>query len=428
MPASRYRDFRSASPAPGVRLFSLATDRFKTVRLRVFLCDTLRPVDATRNALLAYVLRSGSREYPSRRDIARACENLYGATVGVGTMRLGDIQAMVASAEFPADRFLPRGTNELQGVLSLLSGVVLQPALDNTQSAFRAETVAQEKSQLHNDLSGMRDEKHAWAAWLAAQRIYAGTPGAIHEQGDPADLPAIKPADLYTRWQLLVRNARVYAFVTGPLDEKAGLDALARHFVLPKSRRGALPGTSKLAHRAKPQRLARKEKSEQAHLFTAWTGAPLFGQPATMAMAFADGIFGGFSFSRLFKIVREQHGLAYAVSSGYQRVRGVLVAQAAVDPQKAERARKLIRSEFDRLAADGFTDEEFAACRDSLIEGRISAWDSPNARILDRVTQEVMGTSQSPEQQLAAIRAVKPAQVRAVLKKLKPHTEFRYGP
>jgi len=28
---------------------------------------------------------------------------------------------------------------------------------------------------------------------------------------------------------------------------------------------------------------------------------------------------------------------------------------------------------------------------------------------------------------LKAIRAVKPAQVMAVLKKLKPHTEFRYG-
>ncbi|MNC99170.1 hypothetical protein D3C83_173590 [compost metagenome] len=75
----------------------------------------------------------------------------------------------------------------------------------------------------------------------------------------------------------------------------------------------------------------------------------------------------------------------------------------------------------------GFTKEEFDACRDSLIEARRSAWDSPRARIGDCVSQAVMGFKQTTESQLREIRAVKPAHVRAVLKKFRPHTEFRYG-
>lgn len=428
MPARRYPEFKTAAKAPGIRLYALHTDRFKTVRVRIFLCDALRAADATRNALLAYVLRAGSRSHPSRREIARACEELYGATVGLGVIRLGDVQALVASAEFPADRFLPRQAHELDGVLSLLGGMLLQPALTPDQSAFRAETVAQEKAQLENDLKGMRDEKPAWAAWLAAQRIYAGTPGAIHEQGDSADLPKIDGAALLARWKLLVRNARVFAFVTGPLDEKPALSALAKHLALPRARRPELPRPKALPGRARAQRGQVRERTEQAHLVCAWSGAPLAADKSAAPMLFADGIFGGFSFSRLFKIVREEHGLAYAVSSNYQRGRGVLWAQAAVDPQKAAQAGKLMQSEFARLAKQGFSDEEFAACRDSLIEARISAWDSPNARILDTVNQAVLGFDRSPEQQLAAIRAVTPAQVRAVLKKLKLHTQFRYGP
>lgn len=427
MPASRYRDFLSAPGAPGVRLYALHTDRFKTVRVRVFLCDTLRPLDATANSLLAYVLRAGSESHPSRREIARACEELYGANVGVGISRLGDVQAMVASAEFPADRFLPKGAHELSGVLSLLSGMLLRPALDATGSAFRADTVAQEKSQLENDLKGLRDEKPSWAAWLAAQRIYADTPGAIHEQGDSADLPKIDAAALLARWKLLVRNARVFAFVTGPVDEKRALVALQEQLPWPGGKRPELPQTGALAGRRSLQRLSVREKTEQSHLVFAWTGAPLYGRPGFAPMLFADGIFGGFSFSRLFKVVREEHGLAYAVNSAYQRARGVLVAQAAVDPAKAAKAGKLVQSEFARLVKQGFTDEEFAACRDSLIEARIAAWDSPTTRMAETVAQAIAGFKQSPDQQLKAIKAVKPAQVRAVLKKLKPHTEFRFG-
>ncbi|MBE7490316.1 MAG: insulinase family protein [Planctomycetes bacterium] len=424
----RYPEFLTRSVMPGVRLYALHTDRFKTVRARVFLCDALRPGDATANSLLAYVLRAGSQSHPSRRDIARACEELYGAGVGVGVSRLGDTQAVVASAEFPADRFLPKDAHELNGVLSLLSGMVLRPALAPDGSTFRAETVAQEKAQLENDLKGMRDEKFAWAAWLAAQRIYAGTPGAIHEQGDLADLPALDGAALMARWQLLVRNARVYAFVTGPLDEQRALDALAHHFVFPRARRPALPRPAALAPRRGPQSARVREKTEQTHLVLAWTGAPLVAKPGFEPMLYADGIFGGFSFSRLFKVVREEHGLAYAVSSAYQRSRGVLLAQAAVDPAKAQKAGKLMQSEFVRLVKHGFTDDEFAACRDSLLESRIAAWDSPTTRMAETVAQDLAGVKQTPEQQLARIEAVTPAQVRAVLKKLKLHTEFRYGP
>ncbi len=429
MSASHYREFLSTAVAPGIRLFALPTDRFKTVRVRVFLCDALRPVDATRNSLLAYVLRAGSQQYPSRRDLARACEDLYGASVSVGVTRFGDVQALAASAEFPADRFLPKGSDELHGVLDLLSGMILRPALEpaGTASTLRAETVTQEKDQLRNELQGMRDEKPAWAAWLASQRIYAGTPGAIAEQGRIEDLPAIDGPALLARHQLLLRNARMFAFVTGPVDPEKGLAALAKHLALPRGKRQTLPLAKPLAARKTVSRGRVREKTEQTHLISAWSGAPLYGTPAFAPMLFADGIFGGFSFSRLFKIVRETHGLAYAVSSHFGRSRGVMIAQAAVDPGKADQAAKLIRSEFARLAKGGFTAEEFSACRDSLIEARRSAWDSPSARVMDCMLQATMGFKQTPEQQLKAIRAVKPAQVLAVLKKLKPHTEFRYG-
>ena len=105
-----------------------------------------------------------------------------------------------------------------------------------------------------------------------------------------------------------------------------------------------------------------------------------------------------------------------------------MVSQAAVDPGKATDAVRLIRKEFNRLRKSGPTRAEFDACRQSLIESRRSAWDSPGARVSDCVFQAVLGFRQSPERQLSAIRKVTPAQVKAALRRLRPHTEFRMAP
>lgn len=427
MKISRYREFTSSLLQPGVRLLALRSDRFKTARVRIYLLEPLQAVQATQTALLAGVLRAGTASHPTRRDLARACENLYGAAIGASVTRFADAQALVGYADFPAERFLPKGSKELDGVLGLLCELLTQPALDRSGSAFRADVLQQERQQLEFELKALADEKPSWAAWLASQRVYAGTPGAVHEQGSLDDLPGISAEQLFQRHQSLLRNARVLAFVTGPLDEKRGLAALARHLRLPASARPALPLPGLLPHRQRPVRDVVKDSTEQTHLIAAYTGGARYGDADYAAALFADGIFGGFSFSRLFKVVREEHGLAYAVGSHYQRARGVIMAQAAVDPAKADKAAALIQSELKRLAKDGFSSDEFEACRASLVESRQSAWDSPTSRASDAVFQAVLGFKQAPEAQLKAIRAVKPAAVRAALKALRLHTEFRYG-
>ncbi|MCB9895263.1 MAG: insulinase family protein [Planctomycetes bacterium] len=427
MKLTRYREFDSFSPQPGVRLLAHASDRFKTIRLRVYLCEPIKPHVATENALLSRVLRNASEAHPSRRDIARACEELYGATLGVGVSRNADAQAVVATVDFPADRYLPKGSKELQSATELLVEILTRPALSPDRSALRADIVEQEKYQLENELNALQDDKPAWAALLAGQRTYAGTPGAVSENGRVEDLADITPESLLTRQRSLIGNAQVYAFVTGPVEPLHALKTLDAHMQLPRGKRPALPKALKLKNRSSVQRDRVRAETEQTHLVFTWSGGDVYGSPGYAPMLYADALFGGYGMSRLFKVVREEHGLAYAVYSQYHRARGSIVAQAAVDPGRAEKAIKLIRSEFKRLQSKGFTDAEFEAVRESLIESRRSAWDSQGARVSDLVFQSVLGFRQTLEQQLKDIRKVKPAQVRATLKKLKPHSEFRLG-
>src|SRR5690606_4543625 len=202
MKTTRYREFLSAVPARGVRLCALHSDRYKTVRARVYLLEPIRPRIATANSLLARVLRTGSALHPPRRELARACEELYGAMLAVSVTRFADVQAVVASIEFPAERFLPKGSKELEGALALLNEVLTQPSLNEAGSELRAESVEQEKYQLETELKSLQDDKSSWAAMLATQRTYAGTPGAVYEYGDVKDLPEWNAQKLHSRHQL----------------------------------------------------------------------------------------------------------------------------------------------------------------------------------------------------------------------------------
>lgn len=426
MAAKRYREFESTLLQPGVRLCALESRKYKTARAHIFLLEPLSAENATPNALLSYMLRAGSRKHPTRRDLARAGEELFGASTSVGITRFGDCHAISGRAEFPADRFLPKGANELQRVLALLAEMLFDPAAGSSQ-ALREETLAQEKYQLEQDLRGIADEKPQFAMLEAQKRIYAGSPGAIYEGGRIEDLPAVTAKSLFARHQALLRNAQVMAFVVGPVEPEAALGAMAKALKLPKSRRPDFEMPAKIKPRALKQD-ALPQKVEQAHIVFAWSGAPLYGERSWAAASIGDAIFGGLSVSRLFKIVREEHGLAYAVSTHLAAARGASIGHAAVDPAKIDAAAKLIHSEFARLQKKGFTDAEFEAARASLIEARRAQLDSLGARVTDTVFQSVLGFTREPELEIAAIEKVKPEEVMAAFKKLKPHTEFRLAP
>ena len=70
--------------------------------------------DATEIALLPYVLRHGTRAFPSLRAVNRRLEELYGATLAVDVLKLGEEQVITLRLEVVGDAFLPPGEGVLR--------------------------------------------------------------------------------------------------------------------------------------------------------------------------------------------------------------------------------------------------------------------------------------------------------------------------
>jgi predicted Zn-dependent peptidase len=122
-----------------------------------------------------------------------------------------------------------------------------------------------------------------------------------------------------------------------------------------------------------------------------------------------DTIFGGTSSSRLFQEVREQRGLAYAISSftGQYADGGQVGLYVGTRPDNAGPALDVIGRELARLRRDPATAEELARAKENLKGRIVLSLESTGAR-MNRLGSHVLGGVQllSVDEVIARIDAV----------------------
>lgn len=134
-------------------------------------------------------------------------------------------------------------------------------------------------------------------------------------------------------------------------------------------------------------------------------------------MSVLNAIFGSGMSSRLFQQVRERRGLAYAVYSfapAYSDA-GVFGMYAGCAPAKAGTVAGLLRSELERLAADGVTPDELARAAGQLGGASALALEDSDTRMSRLGRAELtLGEFQDLDEALARIARVTADDVQAL--------------
>jgi predicted Zn-dependent peptidase len=352
----------------GRRLHVLSTDRFTTTVCRVALHRDLGP-ETTTTAVLASVLRAATERFPSRRVLAEALAGLYGASLSVGTERLGDRLLLSATMEWPTAG-LPGADGLLAEGLEMLGDVLARPK--QVRGGFDPEIVATERTNQARALQALKDEKGRYALRRALSVACAGEPYALDPEGRAEDLDAVTPATLAGVHAALLARAPAEIFVVGDLTPAAA-DAL-------------LPAAHTLA-----------------------------------------GVLGGGPYARLFKVVRETHGLCYYASAGWNDAKGLLVVQVGIDPANEARARKLVLALASEVGRGVLEPEALRGYREAVAHRVASLADSRGGRIGWAQEALALGVDASPQRWLERLLAVKPGDVARVGRKLALDTVFFLG-
>jgi predicted Zn-dependent peptidase len=139
--------------------------------------------------------------------------------------------------------------------------------------------------------------------------------------------------------------------------------------------------------------------------------------PRRFALRLLNTVLGENMSSRLFQVLREDHGLAYSVCSSlsfYDDV-GALIISAGLDTDKLQRALALIGRELTRLRAELIDDAELRRSRDYLI-GQIDLSLESTENQMMWLAEQMLGYGRTvpPEYIKRRLSEVTAAQIRAV--------------
>ncbi|MFJ8068679.1 EF-P 5-aminopentanol modification-associated protein YfmF [Peribacillus sp. NPDC096447] len=341
----------------GYKLHVVRTDKYKTNTLVLKMKAPLTKEDVTYRALLPYVLQSNTSKYPTTPELRSYLDDLYGAGFYVDVAKKGEYQIISFTIDIVNEKFLSDSTPLLEKAFRLLSEVIFNPKKNG--EAFDSKTVSNEIRSLKQRIQSISDDKMRYSAIRLVEEMCKNEPYALEASGNLQDLETITPESLFAYYKKVLAEDEIDLYVIGDIDESE-VQALADKYVSLQERVPVrLPG--------KMRKVVEKEKEiiensdvKQGKLNIGYRTQVAYGDPDYYALQLFNGIFGGFSHSKLFINVREKASLAYYAASRLESHKGLLMVMAGIENANYKQALDIIHAQMKEMKQGNFSEEELA--------------------------------------------------------------------
>ena len=297
--------------------------------------------------------------------------------------------------------------------------LVCDVVLDATLSGADVDT---ERMVILEEIAMREDDPEDTLADLFAEQVFAGHPVAAPVIGTTDSIEAMSRTQIagyyrrrYTPDRMVVSvaggidHARVVRWVRQAFEGRLGSDAAPS---APRSgpRQSRTSSGVVVAHR----------DIEQAHLCF---GVPALarGDKRRHALAVLSTAVGGGMSSRLFRLIREEHGLAYSCYSATSAYAGTgsFSVYAGCHPENLGRVAALIAGELASVAETGLDERELARAKGQITGSLVLGLEDTESR-MSHIGKRLLVRSgyTTVERELADIRRVSGRQVAALAREL----------
>ncbi|MCI0425223.1 MAG: insulinase family protein [Actinobacteria bacterium] len=295
---------------------------------------------------------------------------------------------------------------DLHTGLDVLSEIIQRPAFRPHEIDAERQVVIEEINMSEDDPDDVAHENFTRAAFT----------GHILEAsvlGTRESIRAMTRDDIDGYWKRRYGAGSMVVAAAGSIDHEAFVDMIVERF-------GGWDGEpvphelSPASHEARVE-LTHRE-TEQAHLILGGPGLDR-GDERRWAFEVLNHVVGGGMSSRLFREIREERGLAYAVY-GFRLSfadNGVWGVYVGTTPSQTDTCLNIIREELAKVVAEGITETELDRAKGSMRGGLALSMEDANSRMIRLGRDELAGLPHlSVDERLAKIEGIGLDQVREV--------------
>lgn len=414
---------RSVQINKNIRLNYIPMDKVKTTSVGVYIHRPLNKEDASFNALLPMVLKHASKRFPTREDLSKHLDNLYGATMGATVLKLGEDQVIYFDAETISDKYTPDNERLLSELLKLLMSVIFEPKVSDGR--FDKLIVEQEKKDAINRIDAFVNDKRQYASNRCQAETARGTNYALLRLGDRDKINGITEKTLFDYYKSAITSSVIDIYICGTANFDEAEEVITSFIENYDFIDSEVPETEILSREIKEiNNVCERMDVTQGKLSLGFlTGISPTSQEFPALVVF-NSIFGAGAHSKLFNNVREKLSLAYYASSSIEKYKGMLVVNAGIEFENYQKAYDEILLQLKEIQDGNISDHEFKSSVNTIINSYNSYYDDQRALATFYLTEAVSGRNMTISDIIHDIKKVTMQDVIDVSKKIELDTVY----
>ncbi len=403
-------------------LHYIPMEKLKTTTLGLFIHRAMSEEEASKNALLASVLKRGCKLCKDGASIAKYLQNLYGASFGSLIQKKGDDQVISFAMESISDKYAPNGEKLLDSLTDLLLSVVFEPVVIN--GGFDKDIVNQEKANLKDRINGLINDKREYAVYRCVSAMCENEPVGIYRYGSAEGVDRVDEVSLYEHYKKIITSSVIDIYICGDTDVESIKNKISAYTDKMSFAKAEIACGKAVPQSGEIKTVKDNLDVTQGKLAIGFRTNIVSTDKDYYGLVVANSIFGAGAHSKLFNNVREKLSLAYYAASRLYKQNGLMVMDAGIEFENYQKAYDETLVQLENIKKGDITENEFDSSIKAIVNSLNSYYDDQNYMTDWYLSQRPNNTEISIDEMIEGIEKVTMEDVKNAARKIQIDTVY----
>lgn len=337
------------------KLHFIKTDKFKTIRVKLFFNTPIKKEEITIRNFVTAMLRITSKKYPTRRELALKCQDLYSCGVGCNLTRFGNYNNLFFGVDALEDKYTEKGN--LEESIKLLSELIYEPNVTDNKFDDKYFNIVKHDATL--SINSLKENPSVYSRVRLLEEMDKNSPISYRMNGYIEDLNKITTENLYEHYLKMMNDDYLDIFVIGNFDFDEMGKIIRKYFKQKIYKSNNLKARlDEYKGRVKIKEIREKNDSNQSKLAIGCRMKNLTDFERNYVVTLYSIILGGGTNSKLFENIREKNSLCYYINSVPNKLDNILLIRAGITNENYDKVVKLVKEELKNMKKGQITDKE----------------------------------------------------------------------
>ena len=398
----------------GIKAHFIKTDLYKTDLTCIIITTPLKRETVTKNALIPFLLRRGTKKHPTQSLLNEEFDNMYGASFNCGIDKMGDNVVLKFYIESISNEYALNGENILKSNLENILDIVFDPVQE--EKLLKEEFLSLEKENLKKVINRKIDDKDSYALEACISAMYGNEKFGLYKYGYIEDVDSISIKEISEYYNWLIQNSKIDIFISGNINE----DEIKRYLVENDNIKKLRPRIENyiLNNEFTESKQIVENINEISEKMDITQGKLVIGLDILSNMEnlqavslVYNAILGDGANSMMFQNVREKASLAYSARSTFVKQKLNIFIRCGIQIENYEKALELIKVQLENIKNGNFTDEDIENSKIYLISSIQNIEEEQDTEVIYYIGQEISKTNMSVEEYIEKIQNVTKEQI-----------------